>query len=792
MKILRLSYFIVFVFVSLSSFANVDLNNSLSGRVLDYQTHKPLINANLYIADLRLWAITDGEGKYKFDNLPSGNFTVEVSFIGYKSYVELVKIGSNTLKDFYLQSSVVEIENVIITGVSSATQIKRSPLQVSVISRQEIEKSAGSNLLDALSKTAGFSAVTTGPAIAKPFIRGLGYNRVVSINDGIRQEGQQWGDEHGLEVDEYSAQKIELLRGPASLMFGSDAIGGVLNILTNVPIPNNLIRANLSGTFNTNNNLLGSYANIAGNLNGINWNLYGSQKEAGDYKNKFDGKVLNSRFNEMNYGGYVGINKNWGFSHFIFSAFNQKLGMIEGERNEKGEFVLDGYASGNPLMTSKTPLVPNQKVNHLKLALDNSFSFGNSSRLTALLGFQQNGRQEFGEIATPDEPEIYLKLNTINYNIIYHPATNSGWKTSFGINGMSQRNSNKAEEAIIPDYHVFDFGVFGYGSKNIKSKTTLSGGLRFDIRNLKTKEMGDEDEIKFESLKREFSNVSGSLGISHEINEIFSVKANISRGFRAPNVSELSAHGKHEGTYRYELGNKNLKIETSFSVDGSVQVETKHLSLSIAPFFNRINNYIYYEKILNNAGADSLIAQTPVYRFTQQSAEMWGLDVNFDLHPHPLDWLHFENTLSYLRGRFTKEVGGSRNMPLIAPLRLLTALRAEFSDGLKFIKNFYIKLEMDNVAAQNHFFAGYNTETATPGYTLFNSGLGGDVAVKGRKTASLFLSVNNITNLAYQNHLSRLKYLDENPLTKRPGVFNMGRNFSVRMMIPLEWKVKNS
>ncbi|HRN49495.1 MAG TPA: TonB-dependent receptor, partial [Niabella sp.] len=235
-----------------------------------------------------------------------------------------------------------------------------------------------------------------------------------------------------------------------------------------------------------------------------------------------------------------------------------------------------------------------------------------------------------------------------------------------------------------------------------------------------------------------------------------------------------------------------LKIETSFSVDGSVQVETKHLSLSIAPFFNRINNYIYYEKILNNAGADSLIAQTPVYRFTQQSAEMWGLDVNFDLHPHPLDWLHFENTLSYLRGRFTKEVGGSRNMPLIAPLRLLTALRAEFSDGLKFIKNFYIKLEMDNVAAQNHFFAGYNTETATPGYTLFNSGLGGDVAVKGRKTASLFLSVNNITNLAYQNHLSRLKYLDENPLTKRPGVFNMGRNFSVRMMIPLEWKVKNS
>jgi iron complex outermembrane receptor protein len=216
-------------------------------------------------------------------------------------------------------------------------------------------------------------------------------------------------------------------------------------------------------------------------------------------------------------------------------------------------------------------------------------------------------------------------------------------KTSFGINGMNQHNNNKAEEAVIPDYHVFDFGVFGYGSKSFKSKTTLSGGLRFDIRNLKADDMVEnEGGTKFDSFTKQFSNVSGSLGISHEITDVFSVKANISRGFRAPNVSELSAHGKHEGTYRYELGNKNLKIETSFSVDGSVQVETKHLSLSIAPFFNRINNYIYCEKILNIAGADSLIAQTPVYRFSQQTAEMWGLDVNFDIHPHPLDFLHLK------------------------------------------------------------------------------------------------------------------------------------------------------
>ncbi|ULT41491.1 TonB-dependent receptor plug domain-containing protein [Niabella defluvii] len=176
--------------------------------------------------------------------------------------------------------------------------MKLTPVQVSIISRKDLQQSVGNTLLDAVAKEAGVSVVTTGPAIAKPFIRGLGYNRVVTVNDGIRQEGQQWGDEHGLEVDEYSAQKVEILRGPASLMYGSDAIGGVINILTNTPVANNTIQGNLQSTVNSNNGMFGQYANVAGNTNGFNFNAYGSIKTAGDYSNRYDGKVLNSRFGE--------------------------------------------------------------------------------------------------------------------------------------------------------------------------------------------------------------------------------------------------------------------------------------------------------------------------------------------------------------------------------------------------------------------------------------------------------------------------------------------------------------
>ena len=792
MQYFKYSILFCFLFYCSNTLHAAGYNNykaALSGRILDAATRQPLPNANILLHEIKRWAQTDANGYYQFSSLPNGKFTVEVSHVGYKSFVGMVQVSGNNEKDFELTETVVEGTNVTVTGVSSATQLRNVPAHISVINKKELEQSSGLNILDAVAKQPGVNVVTTGPVISKPFIRGLGYNRVVAINDGIRQEGQQWGDEHGLEIDEYSAQKIEVLRGPASLMYGSDAIGGVVNILTSVPVPNNLVRANLSTSMNGNNQMWGQHANIAGNINGFNWSIYGSHKSAGDYKNKFDGSVLNSRFNEKNFGGYIGLNKNGGYSHLIFSSFNQHIGMIEGERDDDGEFVLDGYTMNADLRKSREVLVPNQKVNHTKLALDNSFSFDNGGRLTALLGYQQNKRREFGEPDHPDEAEAFFDLKTINYNLAYHLPPGEKWKTSFGVNGMRQQNTNKGEEAIIPDYNLFDFGIYAYSALFL-NKTTVSGGLRYDLRDMNSLRMAEGNEVKFEAFQKNFSNISASIGLSHELSNAVLFKANISRGFRAPNASELSANGKHEGTMRYEVGNINLKNETSLSFDAGLQVMTDHIDLTVAPFYNNIHNYIFYQKELTATGADSVIDGAQVFKFAQQNARLHGIEASFDLHPHPLDWLHFENTFSFVRGKFVNPIDGSSNLPLIAPARLLTELRAEFHDELKALKNFYIKLEMDNIAAQNNYFAGYNTETATKGYTLFNAGIGTDITVKGKRLAAVVLAVNNLTDKAYQSHLSRLKYLDENPVTGRAGVFNMGRNFSARLIVPFEWKVK--
>ncbi len=790
-----------FILFNGNAYALAELNATFSGNVRDAKTNQPLYHANISIHQLKITTRTNEDGDFLIKGLPGGNFTVEISHVGYRSFIGTIHIAGSTVKNFELSKTVVEGENVTVTGVSSATQLREVPAHISIVSKKDLERSAGTTILDAVSRQAGVSVVTTGPAIAKPFIRGLGYNRVVVINDGVRQEGQQWGDEHGLEVDEYSAQKVEVLRGPASLMYGSDAIGGVINIISNTPVPNNLVRAHLTAGMNANNRMWGQHANVAGNINGFNWNAYGSFKNAADYKNKFDGHVLNSRFNEKNFGGYIGLNKRWGYSHLIFSKFNQQMGMVVGERDEHGNFIAENAVAVN----RRKILEPYQHAIHTKLAWDNTFSLNDGGRITALAAYQVNKRGEYGHHSHDhnhehgddhnhhhmhaDEAHVRFDLHTINYNIAYHLPAGENRKTSIGINGMSQQNTNKGHEAIIPDYHLLDAGVYVYSSRSFR-KTTVSGGLRYDLRRFNATQMSEGDAIKFGALKKSFSNISASMGMVHQFNDKVLIKINGSRGFRAPNASELTANGEHEGTGRFEAGNPGLKNETSLSFDAGLQLMTDHADFTIAPFYNAISNYIFFHKVLAANGADSIINDAQVYRFTQQNARLAGIEASFDLHPHPLDWLHFENTFSWVRGKFNNAVDGSYNLPLIAPARLLTELRAEFPKELNVFKNLYIKIEMDNVTAQNHFFAGYGTETKTPGYILLNTGIGSEIEIGGRKLAIVMFSLNNLTNKTYQSHLSRLKYLEENPATGRAGVFNMGRNFTARVIIPFEWRVR--
>jgi iron complex outermembrane recepter protein len=775
-----------------------NLKGNFYGRITDAKTGKAIAGASVYITDIKSGTASDIDGNFSIKNIAEGNHLVEVSHVGYNTLAENIVVNGDTKKDFILTESVVENNAVIVTGVTGATQLKKVPFAVSVMRKQDFFQNTSSNIIESLTKIGGVSTLATGPAISKPVIRGLSYNRVLTINDGVRQEGQQWGDEHGIEIDEASVNKIELLKGPASIIYGSDAMAGVVNIITNVPVQNNTLNANVSTNFQTNNKLRTLNANIGGNKNGFNWNVYSSNKAAADYKNKYDGYVYNSKFNEHNIGGYAGYNGNWGYSHLLMSNFNLKAGLVEGERDSDGFFIKPVAGGSTARATNEdfkttTPQIPYQHIRHFKIATDNSIKIKNN-RLAFTIGFQNNRREEFGNIDNLNERSLYFNLKTITYAAQFHWAEKKGFKTSVGINGMQQNNTNKGLEQLVPDYNFFDFGVYTYLQKVIK-KVTVSGGVRFDNRTANVENLLDGSAVKGAGFKKSFANFSGSIGLAAQLTNKINIKFNAARGFRAPGIPELASNGAHEGTIRYEYGDANLKSETSLQFDGGFEYNAEHISFGISAFVNSFNNFIFYRKLLAATGSDSLVNVNgnflTAFKFDQRKASLAGAEVTVDIHPHPLDWLHIQNTFSFVNGKFAAAIEGAKNIPFVPAPKLVTEFRGDFKNISSAIKNFYAKVEADNTFTQNNIFAAYNTETKTPGYTLLNAGLGaGFFNKKGTQLFSLNFSAINITDVAYQNHLSRLKYAAANLATGRTGVFNMGRNFSIKLNIPLSATLK--
>ncbi len=800
----KLSFVIASLLLTIAGFSQTNTAKrtfaSLTGKITD-STGAPLAGASIFLYDIRRGTTTDPSGNYTLGALAQGRYVAEITYSGYRTIVETVSVSGATEQNFTLHASVTEQEGVTVTGVSTATSIRRTPQPVVVLKRSQLVAISSTNIINTLTRIPGVNAVTTGPAISKPFIRGLGYNRVLTINDGVRQEGQQWGDEHGIEIDDYSVQRAEVLKGPASLIYGSDALAGVINLQTQLPVPEGTIHAEVLGEYQSNNRLRGTYGNIAGTKNGFSWGVYGSYKGAEDYKNKYDGYVFNSKFYNKNVGGMLGYSGGWGHSYVLVSNFNQHVGLVEGARDSAtGRFIKD-LPGGNQAITSGNDFhnldmqVPYQHIRHFKAVSDNSFNLGRS-RLDATVSYQQNQRQEFGDPDAPDAYGLWFNLKTINYSLRLNLPYTGNWKTSIGLNGMHQTNENKGIEFLIPAYNLNDVGGYVF-TQYTKGKWSASGGLRYDNRHLDSKSLTENGDQKFKAFTKSFSNVSGSAGITYQASNALTLKLNAARGFRAPALAELATNGAHEGTNRYEVGDNNLKSETSLQGDVGIELNTNHITFGISGFYNHIQNFIFYENVLNRLGSDSILIEPGtgdafnVFKFSQRSANLYGVEANLDIHPHPLDWLHFENTFSYTHAQFAEAIDGTKNVPLIPAARLLSNLRGNFLPKGKTFRNLYASVESDYTARQNRPFTGFDTETATDDYELINAYLGTDVVGKnGHTIFSIHLSGLNLADVAYQNHLSRLKYADVNYTTGRQGVFNMGRNFGIKVNVPLDfaWK----
>ncbi len=663
-------------------------------------------------------------------------------------------------------TDTVQIDEIVVTSVTGSAHIKEIAAPISIISNAALQTFQSTNIIDAISRQPGVSQITTGSGISKPVIRGLGYNRVLVVNNGIRQEGQQWGDEHGIEIDGNAVGSIEIMKGPASLIYGSDAMAGVI-IMNESPIMSlGKMHVEAMGEYQTNNGLANYSLNYKGNHNGFIWDCRWSQKFAHDYHAPQDGIVPNTGFKENAISGMVGLNKKWGYSRIKASFYNLTPEMTE---------VEDDYEEGSNDYSIEAPF---QKVRHTKVISDNRF-YLKKGYLNALIGYQQNRRQEYEDA---DECELDFDLKTITYDLRYVLPEWKNFKFNYGIGGMQQASRNLGEEFLIPEYNLFDVGMYITAHRSVYSNLHISGGIRYDRRNLHSFSLFDEGEERFQDFKRNFGAFSGSIGVIYNLNSKIDVKANVSHGYRAPNISELGCNGKHEGTFRYEQGNASLNPEHSWQVDAGIDFSSERVSASLSLFANRIGNYIYIK------GCNKKIDDTPVFQYTSGDARVLGGEAMLKIYL--LKHLYFENTFSIVDAQLLSKTDG-KYLPFIPAPRLVSTLHYDIPVHSNRVKNFFVEVESDFNLKQDHIMSENDTETPTAAYVVLDATIGIDIHRKnGAKLCYVGLNATNLLNTAYQSHLSRLKYAETYSFTGRYGINNIGRNIGIKAVFPVDFEKK--
>jgi len=807
---------------------------TLSGIVTDAKTKLPLGGASVYIPDLKLGVVTDSLGKFTIKNLPTGTFLIEIKYEGYKTFSQPISLKDvSVVQNFALEETVTEVSEVVVTGSSKATQIKRNPVPIISINHDYLVTNISTNAIDAIAKVPGVRAVTTGPNVSKPFIRGLGYNRILTLYDGMRQEGQQWGDEHGIEMDQYAINRVEVIKGPASLSYGSDALAGVVNLIPTQFAPEGKMISDLMMDYQTNNKMFGGSGMMSETKNGFEWLARISHKQATNYQNKVDGRVFGTSYNETDANASIGLHRKWGYSHLDFVLFDDLQEIPDGSRDSatwkftrqitEADTVRQIVSDADLNSYKIEPL--HQHVQHYRIFSANNFILNNGSRLLINLGYQKSVRREFShpEIPYQNVPGLYLQLNSYTYDIKYSLSDIDNWSITLGTNGMYQQNTvTNGTEFVIPSYHQFDIGPFVTAKKTF-GKLDIAGGIRYDNRTFHNDQLYTKpnpisgfdtpvygaDTIgadnPFKNYSHTFSGVSGSVGATYNFSEKVSVKANVSRGFRAPNIAEISANGVHPGTGFYQIGNDNFLPEFSLQEDIGIVYSSKFAVIEFNLFNNFINNYIYNQKLIGVNGLDSVIAGSGVaqtFKFQSSRANLYGGELSIDLHPTKS--LHFENSISAVYAENRGIAGGKpvadteKYLPFIPPLHGISELRLDFDIKSLNIKHGFIKAQMEYYANQDRIYSAYGTETRTPGYTLFNAGVGGSFVNKsGKTTCSIYLMANNIFDVVYWDHLSRLKYFYGNYLnpsaTDNPrehGIYSMGRNISFKIDFPLDNNLK--
>jgi iron complex outermembrane receptor protein len=787
--------------------------------------NEPVENITIKILGSKGSTKSNISGNYQLKDIPSGNYDLIFSGVGYQSKrIKVTLKGDTALINADLLSLTSDLSDVVITGVNRATQLRKSPVPIAVLSKKSMDQNVNTNLIEAIVKgVPGITAVTTGPNVSKPFIRGLGYNRVLTLYDGLRQEGQQWGDEHGIEVDEYGITRAEVVKGPASLTYGSDALAGVINMIPYSPnFENGKLKGDFTANYQSNNGMVGSSLGLAYIKNDWKYTFRATGKTAHSYENKIDGLVYGTAFREYNLSASARVDKAWGFSKTAITYYDNLMEIPDGSRDSLSrkftrQILDDGddikhrpiVNDGDLNSYSINPL--HQHIQHYRFYNTSQLKFGTSD-LNLLIGGQQSVRREYNHPTMPGQAGLYVVLNTFNYDLKYNLPDFAGIESTIGVNGMYQGNRSKAATDFpIPDYDLFDVGAFYFANKSM-GKVDISGGIRIDRRNINWsnfyvgtnaqtgfgKQVNSTDvggKLQFPAFDKNYYGLSGSLGLTYNISEKLLIKANIARGYRAPNITEIGSNGLDPGAHIVYLGNRTFKPEFNLQEDVGVIAYLKDADISMELFNNNIQNYIYQSRLTDaNGNPVVIVPGNLTYQYQQSKARLYGAEVSVNLHPSTMKWLSFNNSLAYVVGLnqnqelLDKRGRDAKYLPFIPPLQVRTEIKATAQKPIGIFDKPYIKIDAAFFADQDKFYALDDTETFTAGYTLINGGVGSTLkSKKGKILCDIFLQADNIFNIAYQSNLNRLKYFEyySRSPNGRSGIYNMGRNLSFKVIIPI-------
>jgi iron complex outermembrane receptor protein len=773
---------------------------TINGTVVD-EKNRPLPGTSVFLSPGNIGSVAAMDGRYSFIGLEPGKYVIHASFIGYEKYSDTLILESNLSWDIRLEPSLLNLQEVVIKGDYEEIRKREESLNIEIVNEKYLKQNLGGSIMNSLERLPGVTTIDIGSGQSKPVIRGLGFNRVVVVENNIKHEAQQWGTEHGLEIDQYAVDHIEVIKGPASLMFGSDAIGGVIDIKNRNLPADSTFGGVIDLTGKTHNDFLGTSVSLFGRKRWFFGDIRVTILDYGDFKVPADrvdiysypaalhrNHLRNTAGKERNLHASFGIIQNKLQSRFHVSSLNSKSGFFANTHGlEPREVDTELHDRSNRDIN-----YPYHTVHHFK-AINTSHYERDQLKLAFDIGFQRNLRQEWSQYVdhgympatfpdtldlNPDlERQFEKYVYTGNAKLSYFLNDNA--QLNFGMNSEYQDNRIDGRGFIIPAYRQINMGTNVFAKYTFSEKSMIQAGIRYDYGHLHTEEYYDwfpspvvvNNDTTMQYLKRagdinrSFSNLTWSVGYNYNL-EKWSVKTNIGKSFRMPIAKELAANGVNYHRFSYETGNADLSPEISYQLDAGIEYRTLKFAIGTTPFLNYFPNYIYlnpgweHDRLYGNGNQ--------VFYYTQSRVFRYGTEV----HAH---YELFKSLQLGIIGEYvySEQLSGEKKgftLPFSPPPSGIFNIKYQ-RQKIRFLENAYFSFDYRITAPQNDIVP---PEKTTNGYQVINLGFGGDIHLKNHKII-ISMQVQNLLDTKYFNHTSYYRLIN---------VPEPGRSFVLNITLP--------